>query len=334
MRRERLGPGAEFDRIRALLRAAGADRADGEEALGPGDDAAVLDVPPGEKVVAGTDLVVEEIHFRRAWVGWETVGWRAATAALSDLAAMAARPLGLLLSAAFPPELDRGVLEEIGAGLGRCLEAHGGELLGGDLSRSPGPVVLDVVGLGAAERPVERSGARQGDELWVTGELGASSVAVGSWSRNLEPEPAARRAYRRPRPRIEEARWLAARADVRAMIDLSDGLAGDASHLAAASGLRAQILKERVPLAGILEEWSDREAALGHAVGGGEDFELLMAVAPGAIEELADRFRRTFDVGLTRVGRLEAGEGVGWLGADGSASGPPGRGFDHFGERP
>lgn len=331
MRRERLGPGAEFERIRALLRAAGADRPSGEGPLGAGDDAAVLELPPGERLVAGTDLSVEDVHFRRAWVGWETVGWRAAVAALSDLAGMAARPLGLLLSVALPPELDRGVLEEIGLGLGRCLEAHGGELLGGDLSGSPGPVMLDVVGLGAAERPVERGGGREGDELWVTGRLGASSVAVASWSRNLEPDPEARRAFERPRPRVEEARWLADRPNVRAMIDLSDGLASDAAHLAAASGLRAQIRRDRVPLAPTLEAWSDPAAALRHAAAGGEDFELLVAAGPGALEDAVEPFRRTFELELTRVGRLVEGESVGWLNADGGAAEPPGGGFDHFG---
>lgn len=331
MRQERLGPGAEFDRIRALLRAAGADRPDGEGPLGVGDDAAVLAVPEGERLVVGTDLQVEEVHFRRAWVGWETVGWRAATAALSDLAAMAARPLGVLLSAALPPELDRAVLEEIGDGLGRCLGEHGGELLGGDLSRSPGPVMLDVVGLGSAARPVERGGGRPGDELWVTGRLGGSSAAVAARSRSLEPEPALIRAFDRPRPRVVEARWLAERAELRALIDLSDGLAGDAGHLAAASGTAAVLRTDRVPLAGPLEGWSDRARALRYAAAGGEDFELLLAVAPGALDAEAGAFADRFGIELTRLGRLEAGEGVSWRSADGREVEPPGGGFDHFG---
>lgn len=331
MRRGRLGPGAEFDRIRSLLAAAGADRPGNGGGLGPGDDAAVLEVPEGERLVVGTDLQVEEVHFRRAWVGWETVGWRAATAALSDLAAMAARPLGLLLSAALPPELDRGVLDEIGDGLGRCLREHGGDLLGGDLSRSPGPVVLDAVGLGTAARPVERGGGRPGDELWVTGRLGAAAAAVAARSRNLEPEPELVRAFDRPRPRVAEARWLAERVELRAMIDLSDGLAGDAGHLAAASGTAAVVRADRVPLAGPLEGWSDRSRALRYAAAGGEDFELLAAIPPGALEETAGAFADRFGVELTRVGRLEQGRGVSWLGADGREVEPPGGGFDHFG---
>lgn len=331
MRRGRLGPGAEFDRIRALLRAAGADRPGEGGPLGPGDDAAVLELPEGERLVVGTDLQVEDVHFRRAWVGWKTVGWRAAAAALSDLAAMAARPLGVLLSAALPPELDRGVLDEIGDGFGRCLDEHGGELLGGDLSRSPGPVVLDAVGLGSAVRPVERSGGRPGDELWVTGRLGASAAAVAARSRNLEPEPELVRAFDRPRPRVEEARWLAERVDLRALIDLSDGLAGDVAHLAAASGVAAVVLADRVPLAGPLEGWSDRGRALRYAAAGGEDFELLTAAAPGTLDGIADAFADRFGVELTRVGRLEEGRGVSWRDADDREIDPPGGGFDHFG---
>lgn len=332
MRRERLGPGAEFDRIRSLLGAAGADRTGDGGVLGAGDDAAVLELPEGEQLVAGTDLQVEEVHFRRAWVTWETVGWRAATAALSDLAAMAARPLGVLLSAALPPELDHEVLEEIGVGLGHCLDEHGSELLGGDLSRSPGPVMLDVVGLGSATRPVERGGGRPGDELWVTGRLGGSAAAVAARSRHLEPDPALARAFDRPSPRVEEARWLSERVELRGLIDLSDGLAGDAGHLAAASGTRAVLAAGRVPLAGPLEGWDDRSRALRYAAAGGEDFELLLAVPAGGLEDQAEAFGDRFGLELTRVGRLAEGEGVSWRDVDGREVASPGSGFDHFGD--
>lgn len=331
MRRERLGPGAEFDRIRDLLRAAGSAGRSETEGLGPGDDAAVLSLPPGEHLVVGTDLQVEEVHFRRAWVDWQTVGWRAATTALSDLAAMAARPLGLLLSAALPPELDRVVLEEIGSGLGRCLRNHGGDLLGGDLSRSPGPVMLDVVGIGSSERPVERGGGRPGDDLWVTGRLGGAAAAVAARSRNLEPDRELVRAFERPEPRTREARWLSERVELRAMIDISDGLAADAGHLAAASGVSAVLRTDRIPLAGPLEGWSDRGRALRYAASGGEDFELLMAIPADVPDEEVERFTRRFEVELTRVGRLEEGQGVRWRGPDGRPVDPPGRGYDHFG---
>lgn len=329
MLRSELGPGPEPDLVRRLADAVGAD-AGGEVLLGIGDDGAVLQLGEGERLVASTDMAVEEIHFRRAWLRWETVGRRAVAAALSDLAAMAARPVGVLLSVALPPELDAGVLEEIGRGVGDCLREHGGALVGGDLSRSPGPVVLDVVVLGAAERPVGRGGGRPGDELWVTGELGAAATAVADWAEGLEPDPAARRAFERPVPRWREARWLVERCELTALIDLSDGLATDAGHLAAASGTAAVLKTDAVPRAEVLDAWADDAAATARAVAGGEDFELLLAAGPGTVEGCRAAFHRAFDVDLTRVGRLESGRGVRWRGPGGEEVPAPGRGWDHF----
>lgn len=329
MRPSQLGPGAESDLIRRLAEAVGTE-VGAEVLLGIGDDAAVVRLGEGERLVASSDMAVEEIHFRRAWLRWETVGWRATAAALSDLAAMAARPVGMLLSIALPPELEASVLEELGRGVGACLREHGGALIGGDLSRSPGPVVVDAVALGAAERPMTRGGGRPGDELWVTGALGGAAAAIADWTEGLEPDPAARRAFERPSPRLQEARWLVARGHVTALIDLSDGLATDAGHLAAASSSSAVLETEAVPRAEVLGSWADESAALARVVGGGEDFELLLAVGPGTLEEHAGAFRREFGLRLTRVGRLEEGRGVRWLGPEGEVVPPPGRGWDHF----
>ena len=324
-----LGPGAEPDLIRRLLGAAGHGSSE-DVLLGAGDDAAVLRAAEGEHIVVSTDMAVEEVHFRRAWCRWETVGWRATAAALSDLAAMAARPLGVLLSVALPPELEASVLEELGRGVGACLEAHGGALLGGDLARSPGPVVVDVAVVGSTARPVARGGAEPGDELWITGELGAAATAVADWSRGLEPEAEARRAFERPVARLEEGRWLAEEGEARALIDLSDGLARDAGHLAAASGLAAVVETAAVPRSEVLDGWADDEAALRRALTGGEDYELLLAAPPGVLAGRAAVFRERFEVALSRVGRLEAGEGVRWLDPAGDPMSPPGNGWDHF----
>lgn len=326
----RLGPGAEFDMIRRILEAASRASPPPELRTGPGDDACVLEFSPGEKVVLSSDMAVEEVHFRRAWLRWETVGRRAVAASVSDLAAMAARPLGVLVSVAVPPELDRAVLEEMVTGMAACLEEHGGGLLGGDLSRSPGPVVLDVTAVGAAERPVGRDGARPGDELWVTGVLGGSAAAAHDWSHGLEPDPRARRAFERPRPRIAEARWLVEEADVHALIDLSDGLAGDARHVAAASGARLEVSLPDVPLSEVLEAYADRDAALRRALSGGEDYELLAAVPAGSLDGRGGEFGRRFGTSLARVGRVTAGEGVAWLDAEGREVEGIGGGFDHM----
>lgn len=326
MRRSSLGEGAEFDLIRELLSTASGDDVE-EIVVGPGDDAAVFSVPDDEKVVVSTDLAVEDVHFRRAWLRWEVVGYRAATAALSDLAAMAARPLGLLLSMALPPELAGDVAGSIAAGVGRCLRTHGGALAGGDLSRSPGPVVLDVVAVGGARSPVERGGARAGDEVWVTGRLGGAAAAAADWLRGLEPDPRARRAFEQPVPRLAEARWLTAEARVTAMVDVSDGVAGDAGHLAAAAGAGLELRLDRLPLAEVLAEYADRATALRRAATGGEDFELLFTAERDTVDRRA--FERRFDVRLTRIGEVGGKPYVRWR----DAAGDPvevGGAWDHF----
>lgn len=324
-----LGPGGEFDLIRAFVDAADA-RA--ELPIPLGDDAAALEVPPGELLVVGTDAAVEDVHFRREWLTWEAVGYRATAAALSDLAAMAARPLGVLVSLLLPPELERDVVRSLGGGVGECLRDHGTVLLGGDTSRSPGPVAMDVVVVGSAARPVSRRGAHAGDEVWVTGSLGAAAAAVADLSSGLEPDPRARRRLERPAARLREAVWLAERGVPEAMIDLSDGLAGDAGHLAAASGVRVEIDVDAVPVAEPLLGYGRREAILRLALSGGEDFELLAATRPGALDALRLEFQRAFRIPLTRIGRVREGRGVGWVEGDGSQVLVDLRGWDHFRE--
>lgn len=319
----------EFDRIRSVVEAI--DAPEGSDVrIGPGDDAAVLLVDPAESVVISCDLSVEDVHFRREWLTWDAIGFRAVAAALSDLAAMAARPVGVLLSIAVPPEVDARTLDELARGVGSCLRQQAAPLLGGDLARSPGPVAIDVTVVGAAGDPIERSGAQPGDELWVTGRLGAAALAASAWSAGLEPDPAARRAFERPVPRIREARLLADLGDVHALIDLSDGLAGDAAQIAAASGVRLQLETDRIPLHRALEGWSDSTAALALAAGGGEDYELLLASAPGSMDEARARLEGELAVELTRVGQVAVGQGVIWLDQAGDEVAVPATGFDHF----
>jgi thiamine-monophosphate kinase len=320
----------EFRRIRALIEAVAAPSV-AEVELGPGDDAAVLRLSGAESVVVSTDLSVEDVHFRREWLTWDAIGFRAVASALSDLAAMGARPIGVLVSLALPPELDSRTLDEMAGGMGQCLREHETALLGGDLSRSPGSVVMiDVTVVGAAVDPVRRSGARPGDELWVSGRLGGAASAAAAWSAGLEPQPSARRAFERPCPRLGEARLLRDSAEVHAMIDLSDGLAADAEQIAAASGVRVILESEAVPLHEVLENWAEREAALAIAAGGGEDYEILAAVAPGTGAAAASRLSRAFSVEFTRVGAIAEGSGVVWVRAGGVVVEAPAAGFDHF----
>lgn len=315
-----LGPGGEFDLIRRFLGSGGALHP--SVVLGPGDDAAILE---GGWVLS-TDLTVEDVHFRRGWIADEEVGYRAAAAALSDLAAMAAEPVGVLVSMAFPK--DRGVdVDAVQRGVRAAAASVGASVLGGDLSRSPGPLVLDLSVVGRASAPVSRAGARPGDGIWVTGRLGASAAAVLLWRAGREPPPELRAAFARPTPRIGAALALARAGVLRALVDLSDGLAGDAGHLAAAGRVKVVLERGRIPVAGGVEAALGPTGALEAALRGGEDYELCFAAPPGAVD--AEALEREAGVALTRVGRVEEGSGV-WLEEeDGSAAPLLKGGYDH-----
>ncbi len=321
-----LGPGPEFDLIRRFL---ARSRKGGPGILvGPGDDCAVFE---GGRIAISSDLSVEDVHFRRAWLGPEEIGRRAAAASLSDLAAMAAAPLGALVSLGAPAADVPDVAEKCMAGATEMLESAGAVLLGGDVARSPGPLFLDVVVLGRVERPVLRSGARPGDEVWVTGALGAAAAAVRCWARGDEPPAAARDAFAHPRPRIREALWLAERDVPRAMLDLSDGLAGDVAHLAAAGGFGVLLEEGHIPVHPAAAAVApDPEEALALALGGGEDYELCFAARPGAVQKVANEFMDSFGVVLTRVGTVREEPGVALHRSDGSIVPPDVEGYRHF----
>lgn len=322
----RLGAGGEFDLIRRITR--GMPPLPEGVVVGPGDDAAVLE---GGWVIS-SDLMVEEVHFRREWLTPRELGRRAAAAALSDLAAMAALPVAALVSMALPEGL-RPVVEEIQGGIREEVERFGAAVVGGDLSRSIGPLVVDVVVLGRAGAPVLRSGAGEGDELWVTGWLGGAGGAVQGWIGGGAPSPELRDAFLRPTPRIREARWLAEQGLINASLDLSDGLAGDAGHLAAASGLLVTLVEADLPLhPGLLSGDFSLAEARRLALEGGEDFELAFLGPPGRVGAIRESFEETFGVPLTRVGWAEAGAGVVLVTEEGGEPREVGRGFSHFRE--
>jgi thiamine-monophosphate kinase len=315
-----LGPGAEFDRIRRLVAALGPQ-------AGPvGDDCAVL-AWPGGALALSVDLAVEGVHFRRDWFSLREIGWRAAAAALSDLAAEAAAPVGLLTSLGLPAGTSEAELDELARGIGAAAEAAGTAVLGGDLSRAD-RLIVDVVAVGRAERPVSRAGARPGDGVWVSGMLGGARAALAALLAGREPDPQTRRALAHPVPRLALGLALG-RAGARAMLDLSDGLGGDARHLAAASGVRLTIDLAALPLApGIASE----AAAAGlappvFAALGGEDYELLAALPPEFGRDQASAVARETGVPLTRIGEVAHGAGVAFR-LDGAEL--PLMGYDHF----
>jgi len=306
-----LGPGAEFDAIRMLLARWG------DRARGIGDDGAVLDVPPGQKLVVSTDSSVEGVHFRREWLTPEEIGWRATMAALSDLAAMAAMPLGVVLALTVPPSW-RTSLEVLADGIGAAVERYGVPIVGGDVTAGE-RLTLAITVLGHAERPLARRGARPGDGVYVTGRLGGPGAALREWLAGREPAAEHRERFARPEARIEAARWCAAQGAT-AMIDLSDGLLADLGHLAAAGGVRILVDPGAVPrVADVSGEMACRS---------GEEFELL-CTARGMPEGMLALPRGA--VPLTLIGHvlaLDEPVGGGLLVVSGAQDA---RGHDHFG---
>lgn len=326
----KLAPGAEFDLIRRFLPHAPRLGRD-DVRVGPGDDCAVV---VGDGIALSVDLSVEGVHFRREWFSGREIGCRAASAALSDLAAVAARPIGVLVSIAVSEQDADDFAVHLMEGVHDAVERVGGVVLGGDLTRSPGPLVVDVTVIGEARTPVLRSGAEPGDEVWVTGELGAAALTVARLLRDEVPSQAALGRFTCPVPRVYEARWLHEQGVVKAMIDLSDGLLGDAAHLVKASGVAIVLDREAIPIhPAVLEETATPASALAFAVSGGEDYEICFCAAPGSVDPLLDEFEAEFGVSLTRVGSVEAGGAVYWKGSgDGERVIAENGGFQHFGE--
>jgi thiamine-monophosphate kinase len=317
----KLGPGAEFDLIRRVLEDPSTLPA--EVRVGPGDDAAVLE---GGWVVS-TDLAVEDVHFRRAWLTDTEIGYRAGAAALSDIAAMAVSPVALLVSIAAPRGGTVDV-EAVEAGLCAVARSVNASIIGGDISRSPGPLMLDVVALGRGSWPVQRDGAEAGDDVWVTGRLGASAAAVRAWEAGGEPSAELRAAFAAPTPRVEAARCLVEHEVVDALIDVSDGLAGDLGHVAAASGVRITIEAGQVPLAPAAVEAVGPEEALELALHGGEDYELCFVTDRGVVDQ--EYFLSRHGLEVTRIGTVSEGSGV-WLeSVEGEVRELERGGFDHM----
>jgi thiamine-monophosphate kinase len=314
-----LGPGAEFDRIRGIIEMLGS------RAAGLGDDCALF--PSGDGFFAlSTDVSVEGVHFRRDWISLEEIGWRAAAAALSDLAAEGAEPLGLLSAVTIPDGAGEADLLKVMQGLGAATDSVGATVSGGDLSSGPAWSIAVTV-IGKTSQPVTRGGARPNDGLWVTGALGGSRAALEAWRRGGEPQAEPRRRYAHPEPRITAGQWLAQHG-ARAMLDLSDGLGGDAAHLAAASGVAVEIDLALLPVAHDVSLEAGRLGQLPErfAAEAGEDFELLVALPPDF--DAADEFARASEIPLTRIGTITAGNGVRFS-LEGRAVEL--RGFNHFG---
>lgn len=305
-----LGPGVEFDTVRRLLEQWG------PHARGTGDDAAVLDVPAGRRLVVSVDTAIENVHFRRAWITPSEIGYRAVTAALSDLAAMGAAPLGVLVAFALP-EPWRERLPEIAEGIGMAVADAGTLVMGGNLSTGAELSITTTV-LGHAHRLLRRDAVRPGDHLYVTGRLGGAGAALAAFLGGRAPTPEYRERFARPVARLAEGEWLIAHGAT-AAIDISDGLGADAAHLAAAGQVGVELVLADLPLvAGVRAR---------DALASGEEYELLVA-APQPLD--VEAFAAAFGIPLTHVGRAADAHPGEAVVTDSGRRVAGGRGHDHF----
>ncbi|HEY3221804.1 MAG TPA: thiamine-phosphate kinase [Gemmatimonadales bacterium] len=317
-----LGPGKEFDRIRGIIERV-AEITDDVADLG--DDCALI--PLGTTTLAiSIDNSLENVHFRTDWLDFKEIGFRAAGSAMSDLAADGATPLGLLVSLGVPNtsgKKDGDPAADIMAGVATMAHNFEAKVLGGDLTQSE-RYGIDVCVLGTAERAVRRSGAREVDALWVTGYLGGAALALERFRAGKQMPIALRNRYACPEPRIQAGRWLAGHGAT-AMIDISDGLAAEAQHLAAASEVSIEINLERIPC------WEEVEAMA--AIASGEEFELLCTMPPTFGDANASTFRSETGLQLSRIGTCLRGSGGRRGGVrllDRSKPVPLPAGYDHF----
>jgi thiamine-monophosphate kinase len=287
--------------------------------VGAGDDCAVLDLGvPGKLFLFKTDAVVEGVHFTRETPP-EKIGRKALARALSDLAAMAGTPIAALVTLALPREFDPDYVAAIYDGMNALARTHGAAIVGGETTTNPGGILISIALLGSAtpgKIPL-RSGSQVGDALFVTGTLGGSLAG-----KHLDFEP-----------RLAEARWLVEHFAIHAMIDVSDGLAGDLRHLLRA-GLGAALRKASIPVSPAAKaqarSGTNAKPAVLAALTDGEDFELLFTLAARDAIQLVDGWKKQFpQTKLTCIGKMVAGEGIVLSDQHGSQT-LNGDGYAHF----
>jgi thiamine-monophosphate kinase len=269
--------------------------------VGPGDDCAVLDLGvPGKLFLLKTDAVVEGIHFTRETPP-EKIGRKALARCLSDLAAMAGTPIAALVTVALPKAFDPDYITAIYDGMNELARKYGVAIVGGETTTNPERLLISIAVLGSAVEgkiPL-RTGSKAGDAIFVTGTLGGSIAG-----KHLDFEP-----------RLAEAGWLVDNVSIHAMIDVSDGLAGDLRHLLKGAGMGAALLKTAIPVSPAAKARarasSTAKPPVVAALTDGEDFELLFTVAARDAVRLADGWRREFpETKLTCIGKILAGEGI------------------------
>jgi thiamine-monophosphate kinase len=289
-----------LDRLRRSIRSKSR-----ELVLGIGDDCAILRLPAGHEILVTTDFSLEGVHFRREWQSPECIGHRCLARGLSDIAAMGGTPIAAFLSLALPAKLPQAWVDRFFDGLLRLAKQYKVSLAGGDTAQSPGGVLADIMVVGSVRRGTAllRSGAKAGDLIYVTGELGESGAVL-----QLLPVGVIKKRDVLPEPRVAVGQWLARKRLASAAIDISDGLSTDLAHICEESGVGAAIHAEAIPIHPTARRVPERRAhrrgdhALDVALHGGEDYELLFT-APKSKRVPA----QIAGVKITRIGEMVRG---------------------------
>jgi thiamine-monophosphate kinase len=290
--------------------------------MGIGDDCAVLRLKPGHELLVTTDLCIENVHFRRAWHLPAAVGHRCLTRGLSDIAAMGGEPLACFLSLGLPADLPQAWITGFLRGLLALAKRHRVELAGGDVSSAP-QIAADIIVTGQVPSgtAVLRSGASFGDRIYVTGSLGGSAGTLKQLSAGQAIKPTKSNPHFYPTPRLKVGDYLRNRGLATSMIDISDGLSVDLTHICDESGVAAILMSNMVPIA--------RNADLELALHGGEDYELLFT-APRRAKIPA----RIAGVAISQIGeimnRRDYSSAIQILGDNGKVTSLPQRGWQHF----
>lgn len=307
---------------------------------GIGDDVAVLDTSGPEYLLATCDIQVEGVHFMRDALDPYRLGRRVVGINVSDIAAMGGDPRWALVSLAIPGDLEVGYVEELYRGMREQAALAGASIVGGNLSRMESVIVVDftLLGLVAPERLLRRSTARLGDAILLTGSPGESRAGLELVLRpDLVPgSPARQRLVQRhlcPQPRLAQGRLLARSGLVTSMLDVSDGVIGDLSHICTASGKGAEIEATELFISPDLSEIARAAGAdaLQWVLSGGEDYELMFTAPPEAVPELERMLQDQTGTACTRIGRITEGSDVILRLADGTRVAPAAKGWDHFG---
>jgi len=300
--------------------------------IGIGDDCCATTLPPGEILLTTTDLLLEEIHFRRAWTDLFSLGRKAVAVNISDIAAMGGTPQSLSLGLALPVSLHPDDFDQLIAGILAAAHEYGAILSGGDTCRSPGGLLLSVTVQGRIkpEQLLRRSGAQAGDLLYVSGTLGDSALALRELLAGRTPNAVIAMRHHQPVARLRLGQELAQRRLATALIDLSDGLRADLGHILAASGVGARVAAATLPLSATFRAALAAEPGLlDLALAGGEDYELLWSAPPSAVDALA-ALSAELELPLTCVGEIVAGTGLMVAAADGQEIVSAQVGYNHF----